>query len=98
MRLESTDLCGLDLPKINIPYIVQYKGALIGKHFKALTQTAVFNIHGMCSAELFTLVKATGELSAVVWFHTIEHMSQYLVSAKYTLLCPLNTARMTSRY
>ncbi|EJD36336.1 hypothetical protein AURDEDRAFT_74302 [Auricularia subglabra TFB-10046 SS5] len=64
-RLQATDISGLTIPPIRAQYVAQYRGALIGKHFKTLTQTMVFHLHDLCSPELFTLVKACGEFSAV---------------------------------
>ncbi|EJD46280.1 hypothetical protein AURDEDRAFT_63293, partial [Auricularia subglabra TFB-10046 SS5] len=76
-RLQSTDTSGLSIPPIRAQYMAQYHGALIGKHFKTLTQTMVFHLHDLCSPELFTLVKACGEFSSVLWIDTIEDMARH---------------------
>ncbi|KZV93889.1 hypothetical protein EXIGLDRAFT_571793, partial [Exidia glandulosa HHB12029] len=76
-RLASTDLNGLSIQSFRPQYMVQYKGALIGRQFKALTQTLVFHLHDLCTPELFTLVKACGEFSAVLWEDSIKDLSQH---------------------
>ena len=81
IRLASSSIDGLTLASHNADYICQYKNALTGKHFKVLQQLGVFHLHGgLCSEPLFDLWKATGELGAMLWFHTISDIKQYLVS------------------
>ena len=59
---------------------MQYRNALVGKHFKLLQQISVFHLHdGLCSDLIFDLWKATGELGAVIWYAEITDMGQYLV-------------------
>jgi hypothetical protein len=61
--------------------MVQYKNSLIGKHFKALQQLAVFHLHdGLCSKGLFDLWKANGALGALIWYPEIKNIDKYLVS------------------
>lgn len=73
VRLQSSSIDGLTLPAVRASYIAQYKNSLIGKHFKALQQLAVFHMHeGLCPAALFHLWLATGELGAMLWFHEID--------------------------
>jgi hypothetical protein len=65
--------------------MVQYKNSLIGKHFKALQQLAVFHLHGgLCSKELFNLWKANGALGALIWYPEIKNIDEYLVSFSNT--------------
>ncbi|KAJ7195227.1 hypothetical protein GGX14DRAFT_404142 [Mycena pura] len=40
IRLQSTDIDGLDIPPIRAAYMMQYKNNLIGKHFKTLIVTS----------------------------------------------------------
>jgi hypothetical protein len=64
--------------------MVQYKNSLIGKHFKALQQVAIFHLRdGMCDTRLFEVWKATGELGAYLWYDEIKDMDAYLVSHSY---------------
>ena len=60
--------------------LVNYRGNLVGKHFKWLSQLAVFSLHwGGCNPITFDLWKATGELGALVWYQKILDMDQYVV-------------------
>jgi hypothetical protein len=79
VRLEATDIDGLSVPPIRAAYMMQYRNGLIGKHFKTLMQTMVFHVHGLVTAEQFSLVKAIGFLGAQLWVHEIPALEQYLV-------------------
>lgn len=57
---------------------MQYRKSLIGKHFKTLMQTMPFHIHNVANDAQFALVKAVGELGAVLWVHKIKNMDEYL--------------------
>ncbi|KZP03098.1 hypothetical protein FIBSPDRAFT_969316, partial [Athelia psychrophila] len=79
VRLQSSSTDGLTLPPVRAHYIAQYKNSLIGKHFKALQQLIVFQLHdNMCSDIHLQLWKATGELGALLWYHEIKNMDLYL--------------------
>ncbi|THU93261.1 hypothetical protein K435DRAFT_861654 [Dendrothele bispora CBS 962.96] len=82
-RLQSTDTSGLSIPPIRAAYMMQYKNNLIGKHFKSLMQTMVFHLHDLTTATEFEVVKAIGELGAMlgflksetwinIWYHDLE--------------------------
>lgn len=61
-------------------YLIDYRNNLIGKHFKWISQLAVFSLHwGGCDPIVFDLWKATGELGALVWCTKILDMDQYMV-------------------
>jgi hypothetical protein len=79
IRLASTDTDGLGIADINAPYFIQYKNNLIGKHFKTLSQTAIFHLHGLVSPEVFGLMRAVGSLGALLWIAEIDNMDQYTV-------------------
>ncbi len=80
-QLRSTSVDGLSIPPIRGDYLIQYKNNLIGKHFKTLQQVGVFHLYGgLCPPVIFDLWKATGELGAMLWYHNIKDMRQYLVS------------------
>ena len=84
VHLQSSSLDSLTLPPLRAWYMVQYKNSLIGKHFKALQQVAIFHLHdGMCDVWLFEVWKATGELGAYLWYNEIKDMDAYLVSQSY---------------
>jgi hypothetical protein len=77
---------GLTLPPLRARYLVQYKNSLVGKHFKALQQLAVFHLRNdLCDEKILNIWKATGELGAVLWYEEIKDMDRYLVSCFDTL-------------
>lgn len=80
IRLQGSDLHGLTTPRPRAKYLIQYKNALIGKHFKILGQLAAFHLHDLCSGMLYDLWKAAGELGAYLWFPEIHNLAEYLVS------------------
>ncbi|KAJ7844232.1 hypothetical protein B0H14DRAFT_2310405, partial [Mycena olivaceomarginata] len=71
-------------------YMIQYKNNLIGKHFKTLMQTLAFQIPSICISEQFTLVKAAGELGALLWVPEIDNMENCLVQLKIAVANVLN--------
>jgi hypothetical protein len=79
IRLQSTDIDGLTIPPICVPYMMQYRNGLIWKHFKTLMQTMVFHVHGIVNPDQFTLIKAIGSLGALLWVPEIKNMISYLV-------------------
>lgn len=79
VRLQGTNTDGLKIPAIQAAYMLQYRNNLIGKHFKMFMQTAVFHIQDLVSPELFSLVRAMGELGPVLWASMIDDMDEYLV-------------------
>ncbi|TFY58537.1 hypothetical protein EVG20_g8108 [Dentipellis fragilis] len=78
-RLQSSSVDGLSTPAIRASYMIRYKNSLIGKHFKILQQLGVFHLHDkLCDPLVFDLWKATGELGALLWYHTISDLESYL--------------------
>ncbi|TFK31456.1 hypothetical protein BDQ12DRAFT_701562 [Crucibulum laeve] len=78
-RLQSSSMLGLTLPPLQSRYIVQYKNSLIGKHFKAIQQLAVFHFDdSLCNPAVMDIWKATGELGAMLWIPEIRDLKQYL--------------------
>lgn len=94
-RLRSSSVDGLSLPPIRAEYLVKYKNALVGKHFKALQQVGAFHLYDdLCPEIVQDLWKATGELGAVLWFHQIRDMNQYLVCfPSCGIICSLDCSR-----
>ncbi|KAJ7133713.1 hypothetical protein C8R43DRAFT_895024 [Mycena crocata] len=78
VRLQSTNLDGLRVPPIRAAYMMQYRNGLIGKHFKTLMQTMIFHIEDIVTPDQFTLVRALGELGALLWISVIDDMDEYL--------------------
>jgi hypothetical protein len=88
VQLQSSSVEGLNLASVRGRYIVQYKNALIGKHFKILQQLGAFHLHeDLCSKNLFDLWKASGELGALLWYPEIRNLEQYLVSRPAQFYC-----------
>ncbi|KAJ7932327.1 hypothetical protein B0H13DRAFT_1593521, partial [Mycena leptocephala] len=56
----------------------------------AVMQTLAFHIHSICTPEQFTLVKAAGELGALLWVPEIDNMENYLVQLKIAVANVLN--------
>ncbi|KAJ7048695.1 hypothetical protein C8F01DRAFT_1003912 [Mycena amicta] len=79
IRLQSTDISGLNIPPIRASYMIQYRNSLIGKHFKTLMQTLPLHVHSICTPEEFTLIKAAGDLGARLWITEIDNMEEYLL-------------------
>jgi hypothetical protein len=78
--LRSSSVDGLRLPPVDSEYLVTYKNNLIGRHFKIITQLAIFHLHWVKLDQLsFDLWKATGELNALLWYPEIQDMAQYTV-------------------
>ncbi|KAJ7833714.1 hypothetical protein B0H14DRAFT_3710403 [Mycena olivaceomarginata] len=82
-RLQSSSIDSLTLPPIRARYLVKYRNSLIGKHFKALQQLAVFHLdETLCSSLILDLWKAVGELGAMLWYPEIKKMAEYLADLK----------------
>ena len=83
LRLQSTNVDGLSIPPIRASYMVQYRGNLIGKHFKTLMQTLAFHVYDLTTPEQFGAVKAIGLLGSALWVHEIDDMQEYTVNHFY---------------
>jgi hypothetical protein len=79
-RLASVDANGLNAPSLNADYICQYKGSLIGKHFKSLTQIMPFLIHDLVPRSVLDGWCTIGSLVVLLWHTEIEDTEKYLVS------------------
>ncbi|KAF8524727.1 hypothetical protein JB92DRAFT_2703097 [Gautieria morchelliformis] len=77
-RLQCTDIRGLSVPPIRASYMSQNRNGLVGKHFKTLMQTMLFHVHGIVPSAMFKLINSMGKLGAVLWYHSIPNLDQYL--------------------
>lgn len=84
-RLESVSTDGLNIPRIMAAYMCQYRGALIGKHFKTLVQIMPFVVDGLVDRNLLDAWVLLGRLAVLCWFTKILNLDDYLVC--YLLLC-----------
>ncbi|EJD47400.1 hypothetical protein AURDEDRAFT_62361, partial [Auricularia subglabra TFB-10046 SS5] len=84
-RLQGTDMHGLSSPPMRAAYMMQYANGLIGKHFKALSQTMIFHVPGMTSTDEFALVNAVGSLCSHLWHETVND-GDYLVRTSWFII------------
>ncbi|KAJ7199798.1 hypothetical protein GGX14DRAFT_372817 [Mycena pura] len=77
IRMQSTDLSGLNVPPIRAAYMMQYKNNLIGKHFKTLMQILAFDTHDVCSGAELALIRVAGELGTLLWASEIDNMDEH---------------------
>ncbi|KIK74857.1 hypothetical protein PAXRUDRAFT_19475 [Paxillus rubicundulus Ve08.2h10] len=77
-RLESINKDGLNSPMLGADYIVQFKGSLIGKHFKSLAQVMPYLIYDLVPQTVLKGWTAIGELVVLLWHMQIDNVEEYL--------------------
>lgn len=83
LRLQATNTSGLSIEGIRAGYIVQYANSLIGRQFKVLLQSTVFQIHDLVDENHFRAWKAVGDLAALLWLPEIDNMEVHCVRLFY---------------
>lgn len=78
-RLQSISSDGLSIPQIMASYICQYRGALIGKHFKTIIQIMPNIIYDLIHVDLLHAWLLMGYLTVLCWHTAIYNMDSYLV-------------------
>lgn len=78
-RLQSVDTDGLNAPCLNAGYICHYKGSLIGKHFKSLSQVMPFIIYDLVPSTVLNAWTIMGELVVLIWHTKVLNTEVYLV-------------------
>ncbi|THU93255.1 hypothetical protein K435DRAFT_670511, partial [Dendrothele bispora CBS 962.96] len=76
-RLQATDTNGLSINAIRSQYIIDYANSLIGRQFKTIIQTAIFQLYDLVDEDHFKAWKAIAQLSALLWHVEIDDMDQY---------------------
>jgi hypothetical protein len=78
-RLHSLSSDGLNIPRILADYMCQYRGSLIGKHFKTIMQILPHVVHDLISTDLLHVWLVLGRLGVLLWHTEIENVDVYLV-------------------
>lgn len=78
-RLNSISANGLNVPPIQADYMCQYRGGLIGKHFKTISQIMAFAVVDLVPQEVLEAWLILGRLTVLLWHTEIEDISVYTV-------------------
>ncbi|KIK80276.1 hypothetical protein PAXRUDRAFT_15881 [Paxillus rubicundulus Ve08.2h10] len=84
-RLESINKDGLNSPTLQANYIVRFKGGLIGKHFKSLTQVMPYLIYDLVPRTVLEGWTVIGELVVLLWHTEINNVEDYLANLSRTI-------------
>ncbi|KAJ6583645.1 hypothetical protein B0H10DRAFT_2198263 [Mycena sp. CBHHK59/15] len=76
-RLNSIVSDGLNVPKIQADYMCQYRGGLIGKHFKTLSQIMAFAVQGLVPPDVLEAWLILGRLTVLLWHTEIDDVGTY---------------------
>lgn len=87
-RLNSILADGLNIPKIQADYMCQYKGGLIGKHFKTLSQIMAFAVVDLVPPDVLEAWLILGRLTVLLWHTEIDDVESYTVSSLLQLASP----------
>ncbi|KAI9571213.1 hypothetical protein HD554DRAFT_1998148, partial [Boletus coccyginus] len=79
-RLASINQEGLNIPTLHADYIIRYKGALVGKHFKGLAQVMPYLIYDLIPEKVLQGWSLIGKLVVLLWHTSIEDTEAYLAT------------------
>ncbi|KAF7965722.1 hypothetical protein HWV62_42165 [Athelia sp. TMB] len=77
VRLNSVAEEGLNIPPITADYMCQYRGGLIGKHFKTLSQIMAFTLYELVPREVLDAWLIIGRLTVLLWHTEIDDVPSY---------------------
>ncbi|KAI0689246.1 hypothetical protein C8T65DRAFT_731047 [Cerioporus squamosus] len=81
-RLNSLARSGLKIPNIMADYMCRYRGSLIGKHFKTISQIMAFAVNGLVDEVLEQCWLAIGRLTVLIWEAEIQDIKTYVVDLR----------------
>ncbi|KAH9946546.1 hypothetical protein B0H21DRAFT_808883 [Amylocystis lapponica] len=84
-RLNSLARAGLKIPNIMGDYMCRYRGSLIGKHFKTISQVMAFAICGLVEEPLQNTWYSIGRLTVLIWDTAIEDVQSYMHDLRQTI-------------
>lgn len=85
-RLNSIVSDGLNVPKIPAEYMFLYRGSLIKKHFKTISQIMVFIVYDLVPRDVLDACIILGRLMVLLWHTEIEDIDAYTVRRASKLL------------
>ena len=78
-RLHGLNWTGTSTHSVRPEYMIQYVKSLVGRQLKTIVQSFVFIAYDLVSAELFSVWKAIGELTALLWMPEIADPGRHQV-------------------
>jgi len=83
LQLDSISSDSLNIPNIMAKYMCQYRGSLIGKHFKTIVQVLPMVIYNMVPKDLLVVWLIMGRLVVLCRHMEIKDVSQYMASSLF---------------
>ncbi|KAF9780464.1 hypothetical protein BJ322DRAFT_1128850 [Thelephora terrestris] len=76
-RLHGLDWNSVSVHSVRPEYMIQYAKSLVGRQLKTIIQSFVFVAYDLVSSDLFSVWKAIGELTALLWMSEIVDPKQH---------------------